>query len=751
MAEVLSLQLEDDQSGAEEAMMQDFVRLHMMSMLQPFAERVQALHGELSRLADAQHQSYGLLKHLEGCSSMQGDQLQSASEEIQRHKEQLELQQAELSTERNRLEGNHEITKASLAKARETLEEMQSLVEAQGEQQKQSRWAVPPELRPQLIFPPLPGWRQWELEDTLARVAALSSHPTQIVTSNQLLVSVDSLKEQLESNSRGFHARTEELQQELLGLKERWNPLRLSWAQMSFDPLPMKCKAWADTDREVLHLKTWTEELKQLQELTDAQAESQAQLKAQQQRLSQLELRVSEIILRPDHEGSALREELEAVQQRLEQAMTEVLKGKDQQKLGIKRAQVDLLSSASHRITDLEAEVPRLQEQLGADHASLEDDANHLELGAWKEENSQQLLGAQRSLRRAEAQLVELQGRVQEVGHGQEEPSRRARDSRAEPELRMGRETRAVETLRGSERTAIGTSRSQELRQEQGSTRESLTKMSARLDLCNKYFSGLGKGLKEAHHQIVGGDGVLPKMGEHGALPPLMPRTPRTPRTCGVADALQMAASFNCGQTALWICSLGGAVVGHLASNDTVPFQGRVHQAQENTGDEPSSDGPNGLLFRIVRFGSIGASVCSATPSLLSLGRRERSRSKSMFFRENQKDEKQKAFQDEITNVTVETRHQWQEPRDSDSDSEDDSFCRGLDHEVIEGHTIGHTFHSTSTGRREAGNVEHLKCMVCMEEFVEGDTLPGAPLLCHEQPANTAATGNGLTRMLRWR
>lgn len=69
----------------------------------------------------------------------------------------------------------------------------------------------------------------------------------------------------------------------------------------------------------------------------------------------------------------------------------------------------------------------------------------------------------------------------------------------------------------------------EELRQEQGSTRESLTKMSARLDLCNKYFSGLGKGLKDAHNQIVGCEGVLPKMGEHG-LPPLMPRTPRTPR-----------------------------------------------------------------------------------------------------------------------------------------------------------------------------------------------------------------------------
>ena len=94
------------------------------------------------------------------------------------------------------------------------------------------RREAPEVLRPQLIFPPLPGWRQWELEvqiedglarihpqtrlvvswdfhqvldcfrvssrqrehcengrlpsqvqDTLARVAALSSHPTQIVTS----------------------------------------------------------------------------------------------------------------------------------------------------------------------------------------------------------------------------------------------------------------------------------------------------------------------------------------------------------------------------------------------------------------------------------------------------------------------------------------------------------------------------------------------------------------------------------------
>ncbi|CAE7392341.1 rnf12-b [Symbiodinium natans] len=66
--------------------------------------------------------------------------------------------------------------------------------------------------------------------------------------------------------------------------------------------------------------------------------------------------------------------------------------------------------------------------------------------------------------------------------------------------------------------------------------------------------------------------------------------------------------------------------------------------------------------------------------------------------------------------------------RDSDDEDEDDCY-RGVDHEVIEGHTVGHTFHVASSVGGCAGNPEHLKCMVCMEEFREGEALRSLPCL----------------------
>ena len=81
--------------------------------------------------------------------------------------------------------------------------------------------------------------------------------------------------------------------------------------------------AFRSQTAEVHHLQTWAEELRQLQVLGDTQAEFQAELKAQQQRLQQLEVKVSEVLLRPDNQGSAVHDELEMLQQRLEQSMLE--------------------------------------------------------------------------------------------------------------------------------------------------------------------------------------------------------------------------------------------------------------------------------------------------------------------------------------------------------------------------------------------------------------------------------------------
>ncbi|CAL1150221.1 unnamed protein product [Cladocopium goreaui] len=285
MAEVVSLQLEEDQSG-EEAMMQDFVRLHMMSMLQPFAERVQVIQEHVKLLQDAQHQSLGQVKHLEGCSAAQSEELQKLSEEVQRHKEQLEAQQLELATvkkERNRLEGNHEITKASVAKAREMAEELAELVEKLREQQKGSmeklelchtEWQ---ELDKRLVerFDTRldkqgrvckelqldeaigmcwagMGWneKQLELQKLLqqakssgdrACLCCVGTHQFSGAPGkrNHLSLSLEALKEGLETSSRGHQAAAHELREELEGLKEE---------------LLQRSKAWADTNREAWSL-----------------------------------------------------------------------------------------------------------------------------------------------------------------------------------------------------------------------------------------------------------------------------------------------------------------------------------------------------------------------------------------------------------------------------------------------------------------------------------------------------------------
>ncbi|CAE8650970.1 unnamed protein product, partial [Polarella glacialis] len=76
-----------------------------------------------------------------------------------------------------------------------------------------------------------------------------------------------------------------------------------------------------------------------------------------------------------------------------------------------------------------------------------------------------------------------------------------------------------------------------ECRREQGADKEVLAKMGSRLEMCHKYFSGLGKGLADAHRQVVSGEGGMlpPKLGDASMLPTLlpMPKVPRTPRTPG--------------------------------------------------------------------------------------------------------------------------------------------------------------------------------------------------------------------------
>merc|ERR1712032_649618 len=85
-----------------------------------------------------------------------------------------------------------------------------------------------------------------------------------------------------------------------------------------------------------------------------------------------------------------------------------------------------------------------------------------------------------------------------------------------------------VHTPEGIESASAGL---RSLRSERCDDHELLEKLGSRLELCHKYFSGLGKGLQDTRRQIVNGDtGMLPsKMG--GALLPAIPQSPRTARS----------------------------------------------------------------------------------------------------------------------------------------------------------------------------------------------------------------------------
>lgn len=94
-----------------------------------------------------------------------------------------------------------------------------------------------------------------------------------------------------------------------------------------------------------------------------------------------------------------------------------------------------------------------------------------------------------------------------------------------------------------------------------------------------------------------------------------------------------------------------------------------------------------------------------------------------------------------------------QEDEDS-SDSEDDPWVtRGLDEDVIDGRTVEHVYRGVqSSAGAEAGSSpspggdEENKCMICMEEFSEGDMLRTLPCLhryhrqCVDQWLNRASS-----------
>lgn len=466
-------------------MMQDFVRLHMMSMLQPFAERVQALQEQLRLHGEALREREEKAEQHEGRlvrQEMQISSLLTSEKDFADQLEKAQLEVAAVKKERNRLEGNHEITKAAVAKLRDDVTAVQGALDdlTHAVKESSSRTASCqsdlPEVERRLIerFDTRLDKQGRACKDLNERMADIQKQCQQAKTlSEKANLNTSQFTSRLDASKKDAAANVAGLQKEMAEVREV--------VQGFHEAVQSQSKDLGTLDREVQHLRTWTEQLKELKSLQEEQAAVQADVQDLARRLSVADRSLADLAARPNDEGETCREEIRLLQQRIDQNIAEVLRGKDAQK-----AQLDLLGSASNRLEDLEAEVPRLRGQVA--QATDEVEA----FTAWQSETGEALRSLQRDLRATEAQSAQTKAGL----------------------------------------TALTRSH-EDLQQEQTGSRETLGKLGSRLDLLNKYFSGLGKGLKEAHHQIVGCDApLLPKTGgdSQHALPPLVPRTPRTAR-----------------------------------------------------------------------------------------------------------------------------------------------------------------------------------------------------------------------------
>lgn len=466
-----------------ENMVQDFVRLHMMSILQPFAERVHELQAQVEQLAEDLASSHSAAEE-RGSRLQQTEQQLSALQEADAQAgERLERALAELASlkkEKSRLEGNHEMTKASVGKTKEMFAQISSSVEAlqksladsdgrigaleRGlpEVEQRISGAVENRLDRQGRVCKELNEKQAEMHRTCQQAKAASESTGALV--KELMSSNGQRLQQDLDGLAGLGERTSELEARLRGVDEC---------------LEKHSEAFKASDREIAHLRTWSGQVADLREAQARQTEAMAPLAQQASRLEKLEADFAQVLDNAVSDRKLQSNELSELEQRVQKNIADIVRWRDNQK-----AQCDTISSAGKRLEALEAGQGDLARRADDSESELQ------ELAAWRQ-------GAARLL----------------DSHGSALDAARCDLSRAQERI---------------DGTSTGL---QGMRSEVHADRELLTKLSSRIEMCCTYFNGLGKGLQDTHRQIVSGESGLLPPKPSGTVLPAIPRGPRTPRT----------------------------------------------------------------------------------------------------------------------------------------------------------------------------------------------------------------------------
>lgn len=470
-------------SEAGEDMMQDFVRLHMMSILQPFAERCNELQHQVQQLAvelqevNASHARHNSVidEHVQQLSTMQ-----AVSVETVKSLEALQVDAAAAKRERNRLEGNHEMTKATLVKAKERIEAISSSAcSLQESLQDCSSKRISLESAVTSMEKRIMDEMELRLnkqgracKDLVERQAEITKACEQAkMLAEKANAALRKLSNEHESCKQEDARRLSLLEECTTGFEAK---LATADSEIKRHSDQEKC-----VERELQHLKTWTAQLKDIGQIHERQREVRTIIDTQACRLEQTEASIVEFKEEVMRQRQVQNSELNCLEVTINKNVADTARLMETQK-----AHVDLISSASQRLQDLEisqGSLTTVTDTLRAEVQSLASWQGH----AVKDLEGQcsTLTEVQRSMCKAHEGLADITGNVNEL------------------------------------RAVVGVES------------ESLKKLGTRVDQCYKYFNGLGKGLQETHRQILNTESnMLPQKLGGSAMLPTLPTMPRTPR-----------------------------------------------------------------------------------------------------------------------------------------------------------------------------------------------------------------------------
>eukprot|EP00927_Polykrikos_kofoidii_P039634 TRINITY_DN33981_c0_g1_i1.p1 TRINITY_DN33981_c0_g1~~TRINITY_DN33981_c0_g1_i1.p1 ORF type:complete len:529 (-),score=129.05 TRINITY_DN33981_c0_g1_i1:38-1624(-) len=479
-------------AGCEDTM-QDFVRLHMMSILHPFSEQIRELQVRCEQLSSEVHRAREVADQRAEQLGRHEEQLTGLGTSVADSGEKVEKACSELLTlrrEKTKLEGNHEMTKATVGKTKEMLQSTSSLVE-KVQASLQSECVKIGKLQASLAETEK---RLMEhVEFRMDRQGKLCKDLNE--RQAELLKSMQQAKSSSDATSLALKKLTGSVEQRrsedasLFASHAGHSRVLEAKLQETSALLQTQVEGLKGTEKEVQHLKTWATSMSELKNMAQQQAEANMSMKEHLRRLEKAEEDIAQARSETMTERQMRISDFGVLEEKVGCSISDIQRLKETQKL-----HSSTLQSAGLRTEEIESDLRKHRERIDASEREIST------IVAWRQVASKSLELHETGLERNRAD-----------------------------------QNRSSAWIEGA---SVDLER---LRSDIGDDRAVISKMGSRLDMCYKYFHGLGKGLQDTHRQVHanaasegGGANLLPpKSGGTSSALPTIPKTPRTPRTTG--------------------------------------------------------------------------------------------------------------------------------------------------------------------------------------------------------------------------